>query len=153
MINIRKATGCDTIPAQLLHLAPNELTHHIGNLINNTMAMSTFPPDQLNCAELSPLFKKEDNFYEMNIRPSSILTGVSKLFECGVNDQLLEYCPRLFDELIGAYRKSYSCRSLLVKCIDNWKNALNKMVCFWTCQRCSIVCHTASSLPSCMFMV
>ena len=43
MINIRKATGYDNIPVKLLRLAQNELTHPIANLINNTMAMNTFP--------------------------------------------------------------------------------------------------------------
>ena len=62
----------------------------------------------------------------MNFRPVSILTGISKLYESVVNDQLLEYFSRLFNDLIGAYRKGYSCQSLLVKCIDNWKNALDK---------------------------
>ena len=125
MINIRKATGYDNIPAKLLRLAQNELTHPIANLINNIMAMNTFP-DQLKCAELSPLFKKEDNLNKTNFRPVSILTGISKLYESVVNDQLLEYFSRLFNDLISAYRKGYSCQSLLVKCIDNWKNALDK---------------------------
>ena len=125
MINIRKATGYDNIPAKLLRLAQNELTHPIANLINNTMAMNTFP-DQLKCAELSPLFKKEDNLNKTNFRPVSILTGISKLYESVVNDQLLEYFSRLFNDLISAYRKGYSCQSLLVKCIDTGKNALDK---------------------------
>ena len=104
MINIRKATGYDNIPAKLLRLAQNELTHPIANLINNTMAMNTFP-DQRKCAELSPLFKKEDNLNKTNFRPVSILTGISKLYESVVNEQLLEYFSRLYNDLIGAYRK------------------------------------------------
>ena len=56
MINIRKATGYDNIPAKLLRLAHNELTYPITNLVNNSMAMSTLP-GQLKCAELSPLYK------------------------------------------------------------------------------------------------
>ena len=125
MINIRKATGYDNIPAKLLRLAQNELTYPITNLINNSISMSTFP-DQLKCAELSPLYKKEDNLNEKNFRPVSILTGISKLYESVVNDQLLEFFSRLFNDLIGAFRKGYSCQSLLVKCIDNWKSALDK---------------------------
>ena len=125
MINIRKATGYDNIPAKLLRLAQNELTYPITNLVNNSISMSTFP-DQLKCAELSPLYKKEDNLNKNNFRPVSILTGISKLYESVVNDQLLEFFSRLFNDLIGAFRKGYSCQSLLVKCIDNWKSALDK---------------------------
>ena len=89
MINIRKATGYDNIPAKLLRLAHNELTYPITNLVNNSMAMSTFP-GQLKCAELSPLYIKEDNLNKKNFRPVSILTSISKLYEYVVNDQLLE---------------------------------------------------------------
>ena len=42
------------------------------------MAMSTFP-DQLKCAELSPLFKKGDNLNKLNFRQVGILTGIWKL--------------------------------------------------------------------------
>ena len=125
MINVRKATGYDNIPAKLLRLAQNELTYPITNLVNNSISMSTFP-DQLKCAELSPLYKKEDDLNKNNFRPVSILTGISKLYESVVNDQVLEFFSRLFNDLIGAFRKGYSCQSLLVKCIDNWKSALDK---------------------------
>ena len=70
------------------------------------MALSTFP-GQLKCAELSPLYKKEDNLNKKNFRPVRILTGISKLYESVVNDQLLEFFSRLFNDLIGAYRKGY----------------------------------------------
>ena len=103
MISIRKATGYDNIPVKLLRLAQNELTHPIANLINYTMTMAINTlPDQLKCAELSPLFKKEDNLNKMNFRPVIILTGISKLYESVVNDQVLKYFSRLFNDLIGA---------------------------------------------------
>ena len=76
--------------------------------------------------KLFELHKKEDSLNKTNFRPVSILTGISKLYESVVNDQLLKYFSRLFNDLISAYRKGYSCQSLLVKCIDNWKNALDK---------------------------
>ena len=124
MINVKKATEYDNIQAQLLRLAQNELTHPIANLINTTLAMSAFP-DQLKCAGSSPLFK-EDNPNKMNFRPISILTGYSKLYEPIVNDQLLNFFTRLFIDSIGGFRKGYNWQPLLVKCADNWKNALEK---------------------------
>ena len=79
MINVRKATGFDNIPAKLLRLAQNELTYPITNVVNNSIAISTFP-DQLKGAELSLLYKKEDNLDKKNFKPTSILTGISKLY-------------------------------------------------------------------------
>ena len=69
MMNIRKATGYDNIPAKSLRLAQNEVRHPIANLINNTMAMNTFP-DQIKCAELSPLFKKRTTSTRQIFNPS-----------------------------------------------------------------------------------
>ena len=107
MISIRKTMGYNNIPAKLLRLAHNELTYPFTNLVNNSIAMSTFP-GQLKCAELSSLYKKEDNLNKKNFRPVSILTCISKVSEFVVNDQLLEFFSRLFNDPIGAYRKGYS---------------------------------------------
>ena len=65
---------------KLLRSAHNELTYYITNLETNSIAMGTFP-DQLKCAELRPLYKKEDNMNKDNFRSVSILTGISKLYE------------------------------------------------------------------------
>ena len=89
------------------------------------MAMNTFP-DHMKCAEVSPIFKKEDNLNKKNFRPVSVLTGISKLYESVVNDQLLEFFSNIFNDLVSAFRKGHSCQSLLLKCIDNWKTALDK---------------------------
>ena len=75
---------------------------------------------------MSPSYKKDDNLKKNNFRPISVLTGISKLYESVVNDQLLEFFNKLFNDLISAYRKGYSCQSLLLKCIDSWKVALDR---------------------------
>ena len=125
MLNTRKSTGYDNIPAKLLRIAHVELARPISHLINYTMEMNIFP-DTLKCADVSPVFKKDDNFNKNNFRPVSVLTGISKLYESVVNDQLFEFFCTLFNDLISAYRKGYSCQSLLLKCVDNWKTALDR---------------------------
>ena len=125
MLNTRKSTGYDNIPAKLLRIAHVELAQPISHLINYTMEMNIFP-DTLKCADVSPVFKKDDNLNKNNFRPVSVLTGISKLYECVVNDQLFEFFCTLFNDLISAYRKGYSCQSLLLKCADNWKTALDR---------------------------
>ena len=73
-----------------------------------------------------PSLKKDDNLNKKNFRPVSVLTRISKLYESVVNDQLFEFFCTLFNDLISAYRKGYSCQSLLLKCVDNWKTALDR---------------------------
>ena len=63
--------------------------------------------------------KKDDNLNKKNFRPVSVLTGITKLYESVVNDQLFEFFCTLFNDLISAYRKGYCCQSLLLKCVDN----------------------------------
>lgn len=60
-----------------------------------------------------------------NYRPVSILTGLSKIFESCINDQLTSHFLAIFNDLVSAFRKGYSCQTLLVKVIDDWKIALD----------------------------
>ena len=128
-INIRKATGYDRIPGKLLRLAHSELSIPLTNLINNCIARNSFPGN-MKCAELSPVFKKGDNLAKTNYRPVSVLTTISKLYESVLNDQMYAYFIAIFNDFLCAFRHGYSCQSLLVKVIDDWKISLdqNKVV-------------------------
>ena len=111
MLNIRKSTGYDNIPAKLLRMAYVELASPISKLINNAMQMNVFP-ETMKCAELSPIYKKDDNLLKNNFRPVSVLTGIAKLYESVVNDQLLEFFCKLFNDLICAFRKGITASHL-----------------------------------------
>ena len=124
MLNTRKSTEYN-IPAKLLRMAHVELASPISKLINKARQMNVFQ-ETMKCAELSPKYKKDDNLLKNNFQPVSVLTGMSKLYESVVNDQLLEFFCKLFNDLICAFRKGYSCQSLLMKCVDNWKIYLDK---------------------------
>ena len=76
-INARKATGYDNIPGKLLKLGSSELCLPIANLINTCISRNVFP-ENMKCAEVSPIFKKDDNLKKKNYRPVSILTSLSK---------------------------------------------------------------------------
>ena len=123
-INIRKATGYDNIPGKLLRIAHVPLSAPFTHLINTCIMQNVFPSN-MKCAELTPLFKKKDNLCKGNYRPVSILTTISKLYESTINDQLLGHFSDIFDTLLCAFRKGYSCQSLLLKCIDDWKVAID----------------------------
>ena len=77
-------------------------------------------------AELSPVFKKDDNLSKDNYRPVSVLTAVSKIYESVMNDQLSDHFVYIFEHMLSAYRKRYSCQTVLLKCIQDWKAALDK---------------------------
>ena len=124
-MKVNKATGYDNIPAKLLRCAHNELCVPIASLINKCMSNGIFPVD-MKCSEVAPLYKKADSLLKINYRPVSILTSLSKLYESVMNDQLCEHFVEIFDVLLCAFRRGYSCQSLLIKCLEDWKSALDK---------------------------
>ena len=77
-------------------------------------------------AEVSPSYKKADNLVNENYRPVSILTTLSKLYESTMNDQLFKHFVSILNKLLSAFCKGHSCQTLLVKCIEDWKSALDK---------------------------
>ena len=124
-IDIKKATGCDNIPGKILRIAHKELTLPLTSLINNCMRNNIFPGN-MKLAEVSPSYKKADNLVKGNYRPVSVLTTLSKLYESTMNDQLFKHFVSIFNKLLSAFRKGHSCQTLLVKCIEDWKSALDQ---------------------------
>ena len=124
-IDIKKATGCDNIPGKILRLAHNELTTPLTSLMNNCMGRGIFPGN-MTLAEVSPSYKKSDNLMKGNYRPVSVLTTLSKLYESTMNDQPLGHFASFFNNLLNACRKGHSCQTLLIKCIEDWKSALDE---------------------------
>ena len=124
-IKPRKATGYDNIPGKLLKLGCKELCAPFANLINNCIQNNVFP-DIMKCAEVSPIYKKADNLSKCNYRPVSVLTSISKLYESVLNDQLYTFLAYLFEIFLSAFRKGYSCQSLLIKFIEDMKQSIDQ---------------------------
>ena len=113
-INPKKATGYDNIPGKMIKIAYRELSVPICNLMNTCIAMTTFPTP-FKFADVSPIFKSDDNMNKGNFRPVSILSILSKLFESVLNEQMLDHFREIFDALLSAYRRHYSCQTVLLK--------------------------------------
>ncbi len=76
-------------------------------------------------AEISPIFKKNDDLNKNNYTPISILVVFSKVFETIIAQQLMEYFTSIFDNMLCAYCKKYGTEHVLIKLIDSWKYALD----------------------------
>ena len=123
-IDIHKSTGFDNLPPKLIKLANTFLAPHITSLINQSIDSCTFP-QTLKCAEVSPVYKKEDNMMRENYRPISILSIFSKLFETVYCVQLTEIFDKLFFSLLSAYRKHYSTQDVLIRFIEDCKTHID----------------------------
>ena len=84
----------------------------------------------LKMANVSPVYKKNDNMSKGNYRPVSVLPTMSKIFESILADQLSTFLETVYNPFTAAFRKHHSCQSILIKIIEDWKQALvqNKYV-------------------------
>ena len=121
-----KATGCDTIPPKMVKLAAEQLHIPITHLVNKCIEFSKFP-DDLKFAEVTPIFKKDNKLHKKNYRPVSVLQTLSKIFESVLINQLLDYFEtnQILSSNMSGFRKSYSCQSVLLKYVEDCKQALD----------------------------
>ena len=85
-----KATPIGDISADILKSNVNILLPFITNSINLSIKKGCFP-EELNLAEVSPIFKKKDDLDKENNTPVSILPHVSKVFERMMYHQINDY--------------------------------------------------------------
>ena len=69
---------------------------------NSSISTGTFP-DELEIADIVPVFKKEDPSYKTNYRPVSLLPLISKTFEKFLYQQIEDFSPKLC-----GFRKGHS---------------------------------------------
>ena len=75
-----KATPVGDIPGDMLKSTVDIHLTFITKIINFSFENGCFP-DELKLAEVSPIFKKNNDLVKENYRPISILSHVSKVFE------------------------------------------------------------------------
>ena len=124
-INPTKATGYDLIPGKLIRIAHRELSAPLCHIINTSINLRSFL-GIMKCAEVSPVYKNTDNLQKNNYRRVSVLTAISKTYETVLNDQMVNHFRALFNDLLSAFRKLYSCQTLLLRFIEDLKSALDK---------------------------
>ena len=97
----------------------------ITNSINLSIEKGCFP-EKLKLAEVSPIFKKEDDLDKKNYRPVSVLPHVSKVFEKIMYHQINDYMnDRLLKQLTG-FRKNHSTKHCLSCMLEILKKFLDK---------------------------
>ena len=124
-LDSNKATGHDQIPAHVLRDGASVLAGPIVRLIN-TVIDSACVPAEWKLAEICPIFKRDDEFDKSKYRPVSILVLLDKVFERCVQKLFVQYFNPYLSTFLSAYRKKYSCESVLLHLIEDWKGALDK---------------------------
>ncbi|KAL9970070.1 hypothetical protein ACROYT_G022385 [Oculina patagonica] len=124
-LNVNKATGHDSVPARALRDCASALAQPLATLINSIID-SACVPTEWKLAEISPIFKKDDEFDKSKYRPVSILVLLDKVFERCLNRQLVQHFSGILSKFLSAYRKGYSCECVLLRLVEDWRRALDK---------------------------
>ena len=113
-LDIKKASGIDTIPPKLVKLSADFLTPLLTKAINTSIARNVFP-ENAKTASVIPLDKGKPNKNEMsNFRPVSVLKTFSKIYEGVIKDQIVRGMEKYFSPFLSAYRKNYSSQNILI---------------------------------------
>ena len=76
----KKVTRKGDIPGKILKDRLSVCTKELTTIINNCLKDGLFP-NELKLADVSPVFKKDDDLNKEHFRPVSIVSHMSKLFE------------------------------------------------------------------------
>ena len=123
-LGVKKATGFDGISAKIVKIAEPAILQPLTLLLNKSVECSVFP-DNLKCAQVVPLHKKNSTLVKSNYRPVSILPIFSKIFERVMFDQIIEFFYIHFNPYLSAFRPGFGCQSVLLRILEDWRKALD----------------------------
>ena len=123
-----KVCQLDPIPTNIVKAISGSISPLRRDIINTSLTSATLTSD-LKQALLKPLLKKADlPLIFKNYRPVSNQSFVSKLIECVVCDQLIEYTARTgnVEPLQSAYQKNHSTETAVLKIKAEYYNCLTR---------------------------
>ena len=120
----KKGSPQEAIHAKILKSNADLFCFPLTELFNKLIEESSFPDDMKN-ADVSSLFKKDDNMSKKNYRPISLLPTIAKIFERLMHRQLSEFTARLFSPLLGGFRHGYNTQHVLLNFLQHCKNSID----------------------------
>ena len=94
-------------------------------IINNCLRDGLFP-NELKLADVSPVFKKDDDLNKENYRPVSILSHMSKVFERIFYKQIDRFMTSKFSPFLCGFRNNHNSQYSFMKMIEVWKKNIDK---------------------------
>ena len=109
----KKANLTGDIPAGILKGCVDSYIPIITKILNISLERGCFP-NQLKLAEVTPVFKKEDELNKENYRPVSVLFHASKIFERIVFNQMNLFFESKFSPQLTGFRKKETTQNALL---------------------------------------
>ena len=114
----KSASG--NIPTKIIKNSINIYVNQLTDCLNTSICEGTFP-STMKCGDVTPAFKKDENFFKENYRPICTLSPLSKVFERILCEQINTFIgDKLSDKLCG-FRKGYNTQHALHKMLENWR--------------------------------
>ena len=106
-INVHKATGRNCIPAKFVRMSADIIGYYLTN-INNSRISQRHYSENVNTANVRPIFKRAERTQVENYTPGSLLNIFSKIYRRFIHDNLKNYVDSFLSKFLSAFRKSYS---------------------------------------------
>ena len=119
-----KAAGFDGLQAKFLKLSGYRYISFLCDIFNKCVCTYVFP-SYMKLAEISPIYKKDDNLRKENYRSVNLLVMTSKVFERILADKLTAYFEHLLSSCLSAYRRGYNCQHVILRLTEYWRQALD----------------------------
>ena len=123
-----KQCELDVFPVKVIHDNKEIFAEYFVHIVNKSLTTGTFP-DTWKCTMIRPLMKKINaGTVDSNYRPVSNLNYFSKILECLALKHLVDHCEsnKLLPNNQSAYRKGFSCETMLLKLADEILNGMEE---------------------------
>ena len=121
-LNTRKSCGHDLIPPRLLKESASVISEPLAKIMNCSISLGHYP-SRWKMGQVTPLFKKDDEFCKKNYRPVSVLPALNNIFERILAKQLEPFYRDILSDFISAYRPNYSCETSLLRLTEDWRKS------------------------------
>ena len=129
-LSAKKSSGADGISNDLLKILADSIAEPLCMVINESMSTGKFP-ELMKLAEVVPLYKGKARDIEMNYRPISLLTTMSKVMEKVIYTRVYTFLTKTGQicETQYGFRSNHSCEHAVYQLIGTvLKNLENKKV-------------------------
>ena len=100
------------------------ISHFQSHNFSNSLSCSTFPTG-IKYADVTPIYKKDDNIDKTNYRPISILPNLSKVYERLMYNQIFPYFDSVFSKFQCRFRKVFNAQHCLLKTVEKRHKTLD----------------------------
>ena len=113
-MNTCKSCGHDLIPPRLLKESASVISEPLAKIMNCSISLGHYP-SRWKMGQVTPSFKKGDEFCKNNCRPVSVLPALHNTFERILAKQLEPFYQDILSDFISTYRPNFSCENLFIK--------------------------------------